>query len=309
MLAIVILNFNNAEDTIECLESLNNIESYDYDIFLGDNSTNIYEYEKVKKYVDDYLKGRRNIYIYRIAENRGFGSGNNFILKNIDTNKYKNILLLNNDTIISDIKIIDILNKKVNDIKEEKYILGCKLLNEDGSHQESRGYYPSIKGEIKYYLRKMKIINPDKYDYLSGAFLFFNSKLINNVGLFDERFFLYFEETDLIFRAKKVGYKIYYIDKCSIIHKGGKSTGKLNKFTVEEYYKSMNIFCTKNLNYSWKKKILYLYKNIISMFGIIVCMPFLLNKKKVSSIKNKINWCKMSIIKSHLLLKNLDGGE
>lgn len=305
MLAIVILNFNNSEDTIDCLNSLKKIKEKEYDIFLGDNSTNILEYEKVKRYINNDLELKEKIFLYRIEENRGFGSGNNFLLKRIDTNKYKNILLLNNDTIISDDQVINVLNEKSKEFNNERYILGCKILNEDGSDQESRGDYPSIIGEIKYCLKKMNIISKEKYDYLSGAFLFFNSKLINEVGYFDEKFFLYFEETDLIFRARKMGYKICYTTDTNIIHKGGKSTGKLNKFTVEEYYKSMNIFCTKNLMYSWKKIIIFLYKNIISIFGIIFYTLLYLSKNKSSCIKNKIEWCKISIIKSYLLLKDI----
>lgn len=305
MLAIVILNFNNSKDTIECLKSLKSLRNRNFNIFLGDNSTNIEEYEKVLEFIESDYELKNITRLYRINDNRGFGAGNNFLLKKIDLNIYSKILLLNNDTIISNFNIIDVLEKKKCEINDERYIIGCKLLNEDLSYQESRGDYPKLSNEVKYYLKKVGVINKEKYDYLSGAFLLFSSKLIEEVGYFDERYFLYFEETDLIFRAKSIGYKTYYVPEIDIIHKGGKSTGKLNQFTVEEYYKSMNIFCSKNLEYTWEKWIIYLFRNVISLIGIISMSPFLFSNKKYISAKNKIEWCKITIKKSHLLLKDV----
>lgn len=296
MIAIVILNFNNSKDTIECLESLKLLKNTNFKVFIGDNSTLINEYKMLKSYIenDNYINKITNL--YRIKKNNGFGSGNNYIMKKIDNNIYNNILLLNNDTIIKSVNLLCELENKVNLINNDKYIIGCKLLNFDESFQESRGYYPGIINEILYSLKIKR--NKEKYDYLSGAFLFFNSALIKEIDGFDEKFFLYFEEVDFIYRAKSIGYKLYYFPETEVIHKGGKSTGNLNEFTVKNYLESMNYFLKKNFNYKYKLYLLYIIRNLIYILSIISI--------KATSKKNfetRLRWCKLNLKFRKLLLK------
>lgn len=302
MLAIVILNFNNCKDTIECLKSIKCLKYKKFKVFLGDNSTKIDEYLKLKKFIENNDDIRNFVELYRIHENKGFGAGNNYLLKKIDTKQYKDILLLNNDTIIKSNDIIDVIYQKIKFINNNKYIIGCKLLNIDGSIQESRGYYPGIKNEIIYSMNIRRLSN--KYDYLSGAFLFFNSNFLKEVGMFDEDFFLYFEEVDLIYRASKKGYKLYYIEDSIVIHKGGQSTGGLNEFTVKNFLKSMNLFISKNLKYKNRKYILYFLRNMLYVMNIcIIKFLSLIKIKRFTNMSDRVNWCLMNIKNSHLIIK------
>lgn len=302
MLAIIILNYNNSKDTIECLKSICNLEYKEYRVFLGDNSTNIDEYEKVKDFIKLNSKIKDKIELIRINENKGFGSGNNSILKEINLNEYDDILLLNNDTILIDNKLINKIYDKVNLINNDKYIIGVKLLNNDRTLQDSKGDFPGIINELIYSLRLKKIINKEKFDYLCGAFLFFNTNFIKEVGYFDEDYFMYFEEVDLLFRAQKKGYKLYYLDNTEVIHKGGQSTGKLNDFTVENYNKSINLFMKKNLNYKLRKYIFWLIRSLLYIINIVILSILGLIKGK-DRYSNRVEWCNKNLKKSTILLR------
>jgi len=196
-------------------------------------------------------------------QNVGFAKANN---QGIKVAKGKYILLLNSDT-----KIIekDFFKKilKFLDSHPKVGILGPQLLWEDGKIQASGGYFPSlwriffwafflddlpILGNIirsyhphtpSFYWKNKYYQNYHQQDWITGACFFIRKKIIDKIGLLDENFFMYVEELEFCYRAKRAGFETVYYPKAKIIHLGGKSGTSLGA-TIGEF---------QGLKYFYKK--------------------------------------------------------
>ncbi len=172
------------------------------------------------------------------TENAGFARANNQALAKA-TGEY--ILLLNPDTEISN----DTIEKCVQFMQThpDAGAVGCKLLNADGSHQPSVRRFPTVLAMLfvlfkinklwpnnpvvqSYLARDFDYSRTQSVDQIMGAFMFLPKSLIDRIGLFDERFFIWFEEVDLCRRIRQARSKVYYTPETSIIHHGGESFGQ-----------------------------------------------------------------------------------
>lgn len=146
-------------------------------------------------------------------------------------------------------------------------ILGCKTLNPDGSVQNaSYAYYPSLLREITRALIFPRLIKkifniskwpgdlwPNTFFYensgematVNGCFYLLRKELIDSVGIMDEWYFIDFEDTDFMFRAKQAGWKIWYTPAASVVHKGGGATGGLNRKRTASTQHGMYYFFRK----------------------------------------------------------------
>ncbi|MDP3998539.1 MAG: glycosyltransferase family 2 protein, partial [bacterium] len=99
--------------------------------------------------------------------------------------------------------------------------------------------------------------------YLSGCCLAIKRQVFEKIGLFDEKYFLYFEDLDFCLRAKKAGFKIALEPKVVIFHKLGGSAGRWSKTAIFHNLRSNFIFITKHLG--WRRPIGYLYLTALSI--------------------------------------------
>ncbi|MCZ6704200.1 MAG: glycosyltransferase family 2 protein, partial [Ignavibacteria bacterium] len=202
-----------------------------YEIIVIDNNSS-------EGNIDDVVDDFDEITLIKNKVNKGFGAANN---QGLIIAKGKYVLFLNNDTILLENSL-----KKVYDFAETLNvisIIGCKLLNKDKSLQHSVYDFPSLlnvftsnfflysifpKSKLfnKYHLMNRCINETTEVDVVTGAFLFSTKEKLKEIGGFDERFFFYNEETDLCYRFKKNGGKIYYFPSTAIIHLKGGTTKK-----------------------------------------------------------------------------------
>jgi len=179
----------------------------------------------------------------KLIENKtnvGFGRANNQALPFI---KGRYVLLLNTDAFVSP----DTLHKTVAymDDHEECGLLGVKLVGRDGELQPSCRYFPTPVNRFlnRTGLNKLfpwvRLIDdmgwdhasPQKCDWVPGCYLLIRKEVIDQVGLFDERYFLYMEETDLCFSAKKSGWQVHFFSGTTVIHLGGESAKSDHEIT------------------------------------------------------------------------------
>lgn len=223
--SIIIVNYNKFEYLSKCLQSVTQFTiGIEYEIILIDNNS-------IEGNISDVIKDYTQIRLIKNSENKGFAAANNQGLK-IAKGKY--CLLLNNDT-----ELISNAIKEVFEFAEsysKDIVLGCQLLNSDGTKQESTSEFPSIKNIFtenfflykifpkskffnKYYLNEIELFSPTRVDVVKGAFLFTKTKTLENAQGFDERFFFYSEETDLCYRLKKdFNCEIMMLPKVNIFH-------------------------------------------------------------------------------------------
>lgn len=187
-------------------------------------------------------------------KNHGFAKGNNLAAAKA---RGEHLLFLNSDTIL----FKDTLEKALKKIRADKDIgaLGIKLLNKDRSVQRSIFRFPSLKlflAELLF-LPNLGLFNDYRYfsyqkeksvDFVSGAFLVIPKKVFELANEFDDKFFMYGEETDLCKRIKKLGYKILFYPAAKCVHLGGSSSQDdqkklLTALTGKTYYiKKHHIF-------------------------------------------------------------------
>ncbi len=258
-LSIIILSYNTAEITKKCLlslfKSLNNDKALEYEVIVVDNGSTDKSVEMLKSGKVGKLKLIEN------KENIGYPKGNNQALKSAQ-GKY--ILFLNSDVIIDKLRFGRLLNYF--DSRPEVGVLTVRVNLSTGSiDPASHRGFPTLWNSFCYFfkLEKLgKIFGGYHLSYLdlsaiheidspSGAFYLVRKEILDKVGGFDERFFMYGEDLDLSFRIKELGYKIIYYPLFRVTHlkyaSGLKNGDGETKTTVKKhFYNAMKIFYEKH---------------------------------------------------------------
>ena len=244
-LSVIIVNYNVKHFLEQCLISAKKaLEGIEGEIIVVDNNSVDGSLNLMNEKFSDVV-------LIANKKNTGFSVGNN-------------ILLLNPDTVIQE----DTLRKCLEffDKNEDAGALGVKMYDGNGRFlpESKRGLptpsvafykifglaslFPNSKTFGKYHLGYLSENENHKVDVLSGAFMMIRKKVLNEVGLLDETFFMYGEDIDLSYRIKKGGYENYYFSKTNIIHYKGESTKKSSVNYVFVFYKAMVIFAEKHFS-------------------------------------------------------------
>ncbi|MDD5772191.1 MAG: glycosyltransferase family 2 protein [bacterium] len=249
---IIILNWNQKEDTLICLNSVKKLKYDNYEVIVVDQNSKDGSKEAIKK---DYPW----VDLIENDDNLGFVEGNNVgIRKVLDIEKYSYFFILNNDTVVDP----DCLDVLVNKAEKDKNIgiAGPKVFYFDPPNMIfSAGAMIDLK-HFEIHHRHEKELDkedetaPIEVDYISGCSLLIKKEVIDKIGLMDPRFFIYYEETDWCYRTRRAGYKVLYIPTCKIWHRVSAAMGKASLSTM--YYMTRNQFLFLNKNLSPAKRLL-----------------------------------------------------
>lgn len=254
---IVIVNFNGATDTIECIKSLEKISFKNYQIQIVDNSSD----EENKKLLITKLSNKIKV-IYS-STNLGFAGGNNIGIKESLKKNYDYTLLLNNDTLVEP----DFLTNLTVEAQKncEIGILAPKI-----NYNLKRNFVWSAGGRIsrirgsgfsKYENKKdSKEIKNRDVEFVSGCCLLIKNEVFEKVGLLDENYFLYLEDTDFCQRVINAGFKIRLVASSKIYHKVNSTTAR-HQTSLPIYYTTRNrLYFSKKLLGNWYYAVLsYLF--------------------------------------------------
>lgn len=249
-LSIVILSFRNVSKLRTTLESVfKSVTSFKYEVIVVDNDSGDGCAEMVEQEFPQ-AKLIRN-------QNNGFAKGNNLGAAQA-SGKY--VLFLNPDTAVEP----NVLDECVKRIQTDPKIgmLGCKLVKADGELDlAARRSFPDpvnsfyrFSGLAKAFPKKFgkyNLLNIDdskeqEVDSLSGAFMMTSREIIDEVGGWDEDFFMYGEDIEFCCRVKEAGYKVLYFPKVTTIHFKGQSSGKTPYIALYHFHNSMWIFYKKH---------------------------------------------------------------
>ncbi len=248
-LSIVIVSYNTKKITEDCLESINRSltgTKIKYEIIIVDNGS----HDGSAQLLETMSRDNHNNLVYKqTGQNLGFGKGTNLGVK-ISQGKY--ILLLNSDTIVLNRAIEKLYNFY---IENEKHVhfLGAKLLNRDLTPQPSACRFFTLpvvfttlllKGDY-WGLTRSSPNNFCQVDWISGACIMTTKKYFQRLGGFDKNIFMYMEEVDLLYRARKLGLNTYFYPDSQIIHFGSASSnGKT--FPILQVYRGFIFFYKKH---------------------------------------------------------------
>jgi GT2 family glycosyltransferase len=257
-ISIVILNYKSKGFVMNCLKSI--LEA-DFDMA---GKKLIYEVIVVDNNSDDKLGDilawqYPQVVFIQNKENLGMGAGNNVGIKKA---KGDYVAVMNPDTIA----FKDTFQKLYNYMESEKKagVIGPRQLNPDKSIQNSCYRWPKIftpiyrrtplgnlnfaKNDLKRYLMEdFDHKSTQSVDWLLGSFLFIRASAINDVGLFDERYFMYFEDTDYCKRFWEKGWRVVYCASAEIIHNHNRHSAQ------SEWYNFFTNSLTRRHISSWFK--------------------------------------------------------
>lgn len=274
---IVILNYNNYEDTIECINSVKDIEYKNYEIVVIDNCSSNDSVAELKKKFND------TIVLIENDKNLGYAGGNNVGLKYAYDYGFEYVCILNNDTVVKK----DFLSKCVEylEVNKEVAFVGPIVLEYTNDIVQSSG------GRVLVKKGSMEQINTGKKrdeieceidcDYISGACMVFKTKLLQSQGYIPENYFLFYEETEWCYRVKKNGYRNVCINSTYIRHKGSISINQVDGLNAYLMARNRIVFYRRNIASGWKYVLflVYLfmetiYRTIRYDFNYIRCLGY-----------------------------------
>lgn len=222
LVSLIILNYNGNNYTLDCLNSLRKQTYNNFEIILVDNGSEQSSYLELKNEIKQFESDLK-ITLIRLRNNLFFTGGNNKGLK-IAQGDY--FCLLNNDTeVMPDFieKMVDFLKSRANvgmispkikvyNNKNFIWFAGADINFKTSKISKLRGIWDFDPDNTKFNTIEIT-------DYAAGTALFLKREVMDKIGLLDEIFFMYSEETDWNLRAKRAGYKNYYVPTTTIYHK------------------------------------------------------------------------------------------
>lgn len=258
LVEIILVNYNSASDTAECIESLEKITYHNKHIVVVDNGSIDSSILKLTN-----LKKKINFEIISLNVNAGFSAGNNIGIQYAVQKKADYVLLLNNDTLVTP-EFLTKLIKFHESVKQCDVSIGkIYYASEPQKIWYAGGSINFVTGHITHErYGKTDSTNiediPRKVTFATGCCMCMKMSTIKDVGLMDEDYFLYEEDSDYCCRLAKLGKHIYYIPTSVIYHKVSASTGKTPPLT--QYYTARNHFMLIRKNFNgWKKIIALIY--------------------------------------------------
>ena len=232
--SIIIVNYNGAEDTLECLDSLSKIDYPEYEIILVDNASSDASFV-----LNEVHKNFPAVKILAMPRNLGFAGGNNAGIKTALDGGARYVILLNNDTVVAP----DFLSQmiKAAESNEGIGIVGAKI------------YYFAEKNRIWYnggifswtgggrHIQDGTIDgNHDDTEikdteYITGCALLIKREAVEKIGLLCEDFFMYHEDIEWSLRAQKAGYKTMVAPAAHIWHKVSRTASKMGAPAIHYY--------------------------------------------------------------------------
>lgn len=300
-LSIVIVNWNTKELIRDCLKSIKkNLTEQLYKVYMVDNASSDKSVQMIKKYF-------RWVNLIENKENLGFARANNQVLKKI---KSEFVLILNPDTIIRPKSIEKMVEYLIKDKKTAA--VGPGLLNKDGTVQHLGLYRkpPTLMQAIFFYtdLYRISIKVPllvhkfweedvesneaIEVDQIPGACILGRIVYLRRTGFFDESYPFWFEDVDLCFKLRKLGFKLMYIPTAKIVHIVGGATDKWTDRAKKEarFFKSLFIFFDKNKP-SWQSiliRVIIVSSQLFMLVSRTIMQTFKPNQKRLSFIKLKL---------------------
>jgi len=239
---IVILAWNGLDYTKRCLESLRNTLFPDYHVIVVDNGST--------DGTTEYLETLDWVQLIRNEENVGFVRGNNIALRQCPPDS--DVILLNNDTEVQQADWIDLLQRAAYE-SPENGIVGCRLRRPNGILQHAGAYMPptywgqqigSNESDINQYNANRVV------DSVVFACAYIKREVLDRVGLLDEAYVSYFEDTDYCFKAREAGFLSVCCGAVTIIHHENVSTA-INGVRFSDVFERSGAVFRKH----WKSRI------------------------------------------------------
>ena len=258
-LTISIVNWNTRDELRECLEGVfSKATPISFEVIVVDNGSSDGSAEMLRTEFAD------RVILIANPDNRGFGAGHN---EAIVQSAGRYVLVLNPDTAIS----TDIFAQLIAfmEANPDIGVLGPRILNPDGTLQFSARRFPSmIAGLFRHtvfgrlfpknrFVRRYLMVDDSHDDtidvgWVSGCAMLLRREMLDEIGLFDERFFMYCEDVDLCCRAHNIPradgshWRIVYYPEVEVVHRIGAASDKNPIEMIKQHHRSMLLYFLKH---------------------------------------------------------------
>ncbi len=224
-IAVIVINYRRAADTVECLDALLRVTGPAFDIFLVDNGSGAADVAQLSAYVASHPE---RINFTAFPENYGFTGGHNRLFAQwVPSGRYEFFLLLNNDAVVEP-DFLERMLARIDRTRRVEMVAARVMKYADREQVDNLG--------ITFYKCGLASNRKSPDDPLlgpSGNCALYTADLLRQVYLtsgeyFDEQFFCYAEDTDLAWRAVLLGYRAAYAEDALVYHKGSISSGGPN---------------------------------------------------------------------------------
>ena len=247
-LSIVIVAWNVRDLVLDCLASIRAAKlGFSYEVILVDNGSHDFTVEAVSRQFPETR-------ILALPKNIGFGAGNN---RGLEVMRGRHAVLLNSDTIVLPGGLEACVRHL--DLHPQVGVVGPQLLNPDRTKQNCIHNSPNLVSELvgQSLLRRLfprrypsKLVDyptPIEVEAVLGACLFVRRAVVEQVGMIDEGYFFFLEETDWCHRIRAADWKVVHLPDAYVVHLYGESTKKKTPLRTRiEYFRSRYLFFSKN---------------------------------------------------------------
>lgn len=235
--AVIVLNWNNWRDTFACLSSLRELDYANYEPVVVDNGSTDGSEERVRANFSDAT-------VIQAGANLGFAGGNNVGIKYALQQQFHYVWLLNNDTVADPSALTALVDVAQSDTSCGAVGSVLYSADEPKAIQAFGGGWIGLWTGISRYFKTP--VQDDKVEYITGASLLIRRNVLENVGLLEENFFMYWEDADYGFRVRKAGWKLAVAPESKVWHKEFGSVGGISPALAEYYNASAVLFFTKH---------------------------------------------------------------
>lgn len=256
-LSLIIINYNTREDLGKCLTTLKE-KLGGRETIVVDNGSSDGSREMV---AEEFPWAR----LVDNPGNPGYASACN---KGLAATSHPYALILNSDVEFLEDGLDEVIDYL--DAHPEVGALGPMVLNSDGSRQMSCRRFPSMRQNIvhgflgdfwpdnpftrSYQMKDMRREEIREADWVSGAAMFVRRSAVEQVGGFDESYFMYVEDVDLCWRLKRAGFKVVYHPSFRLIHHVGRTSSQQSVRMLYEHHRSMYVFFRKRYT-GWRRRV------------------------------------------------------
>ena len=246
-LGLVTVLFNSPDVLPEFFESLATQTDRDWHLEVIDNSTDERSIETARGCAGRL--GLNQVAFTRNTENVGVARANNQGIVNCQRQSCEYVVLLNNDICFGPRLLAQIREALVNG---QDIVAPRVLYHDDGTIWYGGGRIRPIAATAEHYRNQQPVSEEDLQSRYTGyaptCFMAIRAEVFDRVGLMDERYFVYYDDTDFVYRCQKQGYRILYLGNAELRHKVSSSTGgSSSDFSVYYYNRNRLYFINKNL--------------------------------------------------------------
>ncbi|MDX1415164.1 MAG: glycosyltransferase family 2 protein [Candidatus Promineifilaceae bacterium] len=226
---LIVLNWNGRSYLDTCLSALTQLDYPQFDIILADNAS-------TDDSVDFVTRTFPQVHIVQNHRNLGYARGNNVMLRDL---RSEFAVLVNPDIVVKPDWLRELIGAMITDRNIgiagcKLYYPGEKLLQHAGGHITQPRAMPDHRGERELDTGQFDVLTD--VDYVTGAAFALRSPLIEKIGLFDEGFFMYFEEADYCARARAAGFRVVYVPAATAVHDESATAVRGSRAYLERFH-------------------------------------------------------------------------